>query len=77
MNEAQCWLSGHRVSVAFTEGLDVSNTILSTLNMYNSNSFKAITVMISTVILPFTAEEMKHRESEPLVQALNLGHLNI
>ena len=32
--------------------------------------------MISTVILPFTAEEMKHRESEPLVQALNLGHLN-
>lgn len=33
--------------------------------------------MISTVILPFTAEEMKQREIEPLVQALNLGHLNI
>lgn len=32
--------------------------------------------MISTVILPFTAEGMKQRESKPLVQALNLGHLN-
>ena len=32
--------------------------------------------MISTVILHFTAEEMKQRESKPLVQALNLGHLN-
>lgn len=32
--------------------------------------------MISTVILPFTAEGMKQRESKLLVQALNLGHLN-
>lgn len=32
--------------------------------------------MISTVILPFTAEGMKQRESKPLVQALNLGDLN-